>query len=636
MENQENNQSYLYSPLPPGNIRLLRINADTSTSEIGSLEVMTLDAAPPYYALSHSWGAQNQSVAVQIDSQILFVSLDLAAGFRRFRELAAEYSELEPPVKYLWVDSVCINQNDIWERSSHVGLMGKIYSRSIKTLIWLGPDLNSSFATWQQIDRIYNIFRVQYPAATSPIDITVKMYSDSCHANSGLPEWRDELWAGLKELLELRWFSRIWVVQEVVLSPQDPIIIHGKHLYPWHRLGWAAAWMRYNGYIRLPQISQEFYNIDTICIIRRSLNKWPLDALMSITQIKFHATDQRDKVYALLGLAAEFQNASELPDSLRPDYSMDVPQLYQRVAHFLLQHNSSLAILTRTRGTSGSLTRRQRQYNFAEFPTWVPDWSDFHVFNREIRTSFSWIHYSDTSEAPRLGFPKQYGASAGRSLILHNEMNRALLRVSGIRVEKIIEVVPFNKEIVSNQDFKQAFASLMAKVCGVAISLLGKKSILSWATQFIKATTAEQHSLGGWTWDKGLTDGLAYLYNLLLHNEAQRLFFISKSGDDKAMSLLKQLSAGGEPEQFAALACNYCFNRSFMITSAGRMGIGPSDTHLGDTIAIIFGGGVPYVMRNQGSAWVFVGESYIEGLMDGEAIQACQQGVIQEEILDIR
>jgi hypothetical protein len=67
MENQENNQSYLYSSLRLGNIRLLCINTDTSTSEIGSLEVIILDIAPLYYALSYSWGAQNQSVVVQIN-----------------------------------------------------------------------------------------------------------------------------------------------------------------------------------------------------------------------------------------------------------------------------------------------------------------------------------------------------------------------------------------------------------------------------------------------------------------------------------------------------------------------------------------------------------------------------------------
>jgi hypothetical protein len=61
-----------------------------------------------------------------------------------------------------------------------------------------------------------------------------------------------------------------------------------------------------------------------------------------------------------------------------------------------------------------------------------------------------------------------------------------------------------------------------------------------------------------------------------------------------------------------------------MIISIGRMGIGPLDIYLDDTIVIILSGGVLYIIRNQGSVWVFIGESYIEGLISSEAIQVYQ------------
>ncbi|PVH70822.1 HET domain-containing protein [Cadophora sp. DSE1049] len=636
MEKSENDQPRLYSPLLPGNIRLLRVNADSVAPGAGILEVLALDVAPRYYALSHCWGTQDQEAEIQIDGHMLYVSPELAAGIRRFQELAAEDSGLEPPVKYLWIDRICINQNDIPERSSQVRLMGRIYSQSTKTLIWLGPELGSCSAAWQLVDHIYNVFRAQNPVAEALIDIPVKLYSDSSHNNSGLPQWEDELWVRLRELMKLSWFSRIWVIQEVVLSPQDPIIVHGKHLYPWHRLGWAAAWMRRNGYIRLPQIPEEIRNVDTMCNIQRSRTKWPLGALLSITQIKFHATDQRDKIYGLFGLAAECQDASKFPESLLPDYGISVIQLYQKVARFLLERHRCLAMLTRTRGTSGSLTRRQRQYDLAGLPSWVPDWSDFRVFNRGIRTSLSWVHYADTSKSPRLGFPSRYNASAALELNLHDTADSSVLSVSGIRMENVVRVVSFNEENVSVPEFKGVFASLMVRICNAAISLLAEKDILSWANHIIKTTTAEQHSLGGRVWDQTLKDGLAYLHDLLLDNKAQMSFFISKSGDGEAIDVLQLLSDGGESEEYAALARNYCFNRSFIITSAGRMGIGPSDTRVGDTVAVIFGGGVPYIIRPQGASWAFVGESYVQGLMNGEAIQACQQGVAQKEILYIQ
>jgi hypothetical protein len=119
-------------------------------------------------------------------------------------------------------------------------------------------------------------------------------------------------------------------------------------------------------------------------------------------------------------------------------------------------------------------------------------------------------------------------------------------------------------------------------------------------------------------------------------NEDQEVHLISQGHDQDIMGSLRALSVGGNSESYASLASNFCFNRSFIVTSNGRMGIGPAGTRSGHSIAVIFGGGVPYVLLEQESGWLFVGESYIHGLMDGEAVQAWQQGELMEEILELR
>jgi len=60
-------------------------------------------------------------------------------------------------------------------------------------------------------------------------------------------------------------------------------------------------------------------------------NKVASDALISRTQIKFHATDQRDKVYALLGLAPKVKDSSGLPDALIPGYTIDVSECIRKL-----------------------------------------------------------------------------------------------------------------------------------------------------------------------------------------------------------------------------------------------------------------------------------------------------------------
>lgn len=45
---------------------------------------------------------------------------------------------------FLWVDAVCINQDDLEEKMTQIKLMGDIYSLAERTVIWLGPAENDS------------------------------------------------------------------------------------------------------------------------------------------------------------------------------------------------------------------------------------------------------------------------------------------------------------------------------------------------------------------------------------------------------------------------------------------------------------------------------------------------------------
>ncbi|KAF6823015.1 hypothetical protein CPLU01_11639 [Colletotrichum plurivorum] len=597
--------------LPHNHIRLLRLNPVLSDPNIGSLEATPISEAPPYYALSHSWGTQIQDVTVQVDGQSVVVSPDLAAGLQRLRELAGESSNLQPRLDTIWIDNLCINQRDLPELASQVQMMGKIYSKAIRTLIWLGPDSGSTSLAWSLLDRIYAVFRSQTPSARRLEDIPGHLFSQIAHDASGLPPLDDEQWVRLKDLLRVRWFSRIWVIQEVVLSLEDPIIVYGRHVYPWGRLGWAAAWLRRKGYFRLPQIPPEIRSVDTICLFRRPQQKWPIDALMSYTQIKFHASDQRDKVYGLLGLAAECQDDASFPEALRPDYNIDVAELYAKVGRYLLESGSSLAITTRCRGTSGSLTRQGRRHELPRLPPWSPDWSDFRVFNDRIRTSFAWIDRSGSSTSVTLGYPTQYRASAGLGVKLHPEgKDPSSLRVSGFRVDEVTRAIPFNTEMLKMDEFWPQFAARYSLVTEAAISGVLNEEIEDWAVSFIKTTTAEQHRLAGRSYEQSIRDGLAYLRQHVLQNDSQLSLFNLKSRSQDGLDLLRRLSKNGDPEEYEALARNFCFSRCFFITASGRMGTGPSDTQVGDTISVILGGGVPYIARRKlddKGGWVFVG-----------------------------
>ncbi|KAF4988106.1 hypothetical protein FGRMN_9972 [Fusarium graminum] len=631
-------QPLSYTEIPPAHIRLLRINTDERSPDVGTLEVVSLENTPTFYALSHSWGTQVQSKVVQVEGGYLFLTPGLAAGLGVLQTLAKGESSLEPPLKYIWIDSICVNQQSTEDRSSQVALMRRIYSTSVTTLVWLGTEFDWGPSAWGLVEQIYGVFHSRYPDTKTEADIPSNTYSDASHHATGLPSWDHSSWGHLNQLMDIEWFSRIWVVQEVVLSRRDPIIICGNRLYPWHHLHWASAWMRRTGYMRLPQISERLLNVFIMGNLRHCLARWPLDALMAFTQTKFHATDQRDKIYGLLGLAAECQDNSQMPEALRPDYSIDLAQAYLKVARYLLENGSSLAILTRARGTKGSPMIRQRVYDLADLPSWTPDWSDFRVFNKGIRTSLARVHFSDKEEPPRLGFPHVYAASAGIGMKLYDSEDISVLRVGGAKLATITQVYSFDGNEASKDDFELVIDSKLQNAWNVYASnvAVDKTNMASWATWFIKTTTAERHGLIGRRWEQTLKDGMAYLFRLLDDNhERTSLPF---TGSDRAdfMELLQQLSYGGQPDEYAFLAYTYCFNRCFLVTSTGNIGIGPSDTHPGDWVVVIFGGQVPYVMREDGIWWSFIGELYLDGYMNGEVNDALEDGYLQTDVLEIK
>lgn len=611
----------LYQALRPRRIRLLRIDPYRSTTNIGRFEIFELEAAPAFYALSHTWGTKRQDASIDVDGVALSVSQHLAAGLRQLQLLAGENSRLTPPLQYVWIDNICINQSDLDERSSQVRLMGNIYSRAIRTLIWLGETSVGSSQAWQLVDHIYNVFQRQFPNISVPEEIPTRLYSDSVHHAAGLSAFENAEWQCLRELFEIQWFSRIWIVQEVVLSRQDPVFIHGDITYPWAQVEWAASWLRRNGYLRLSHFTEGLLHVDNIGYLRRAKAEWPLNALMSITQNKFRATDQRDKVYALLGMAAESIDSATLPQTLLPDYTLDVCEVYMKAARYFLERTGSLAILTRVRGTPGSLSKNRRQHEFGDWPSWLPDWSDFAVHNRDIRKSFSWIHYGNINQPARLGFPKQYRTAGDLALRMHHHPNPAILRLEGLRIDTVMKVLQMSDSTTFVDNFNATFDTVMSRVLVLALPLLQDTNFLSWTTHFIKTTTADQHPLSGRTWEQGLKDGYNYLYQLL----PDILTDVSAS----LLEWLRETGSDGDATQYAALARNFCYARAFLVTATGRMGIGPSDSQLGDSVAEIPGGGVPYLLRPNGEAWTFVGEAYVYGVMSGEMAGG---GVVMETL----
>jgi hypothetical protein len=114
-------------------IRLLELDVSSPDEVIrGQLLVVTLEKAPPYHALSHTWGKPLPEETVHVDGHELRVGLNLHAALRRLRTR----SDFSPP--RIRIDALCINQDDDAEKSTQVAMMSDIYARAKRVYMWLG------------------------------------------------------------------------------------------------------------------------------------------------------------------------------------------------------------------------------------------------------------------------------------------------------------------------------------------------------------------------------------------------------------------------------------------------------------------------------------------------------------------
>lgn len=96
------------------------------------------------------------------------------------------------------------------------------------------------------------------------------------------------------------------------------------------------------------------------------------------------------------------------------------------------------------------------------------------------------------------------------------------------------------------------------------------------------------------------------------------------------------------------LFCAMAVGRRFITTEKGYIGFAPEKCEKGDLIVILPGGDVPYTLRpepiaddlrEQGhgssSCYTILGDSYVHGIMDGEAFDLLEEtkGELQEIVL---
>jgi hypothetical protein len=140
--------------------------------------------------------------------------------------------------KHIWIDAICINQQDIVEKNSQISMMDRVYKTASVVLIWLGPhDFFSRIA-----------METMSVLANASIDSARKFQlsrglQSSQYEELGLTPLSPLHWLALFAFLERRWFRRAWIIQEVALA-KIAVVVCGTLYFPWNGLSNLANWLR--------------------------------------------------------------------------------------------------------------------------------------------------------------------------------------------------------------------------------------------------------------------------------------------------------------------------------------------------------------------------------------------------------
>ncbi|KAF3771413.1 HET-domain-containing protein, partial [Cryphonectria parasitica EP155] len=358
------NTQPLYSKLPPGTIRLVRLLPATSSGLECELFESTLQIARNHYnALSYTWGETNpgERAIITVNETVVGIKANLYNALRRVRQ------RTQPVV--LWVDSLCIDQSDEADRTQQVGMMRDIYASSSEVIIWLGirgrgDDLGESLSP-DAID-IYGAFCVISMLSQGVLASKIWYLR---HLDHSPPIIR-----GLNAIMQKSWWRRVWVVQETVVA-QRATVCYSDMSIPWEAFSRAAECYE-NGRVseNLGSISYLTYGgplghfCRMVTEIDSTRRNWtnpyqPLALLPALRKFRDRdASDRKDKVFALVGLV----KAWGLQAPLLPDYGLETWRIFWETTVRLIETSKSLAILA---GTLGN------HIDMGNPPSWVTDWS---------------------------------------------------------------------------------------------------------------------------------------------------------------------------------------------------------------------------------------------------------------------
>lgn len=670
----------------PSKFRLLRLfpksfqhpmNAVAGTNLfMGALHGELIDAnlseETPYDCLSYTWGTGPRLHTIWLDSYRIAIADNL------YRALCCLRKQDEP--RLVWVDFVCINQQDLQERKQQVDIMFQIYQGAEEVVVDLGAEADGS-------EKLPGLFEQFDASVFEPPDSEASVAYPQGYDASRLPPAEDAVWHSFRKLIERPWFTRVWIIQEAVAAKKLSVIcgnwsMSGSDLFliigiamecqlpclpkmsegnPWEN----AAAIGYRQILLLHQLG--------VCK-ERDASIFPCSkewGLLELLERSRHAgaTDPRDRVFAFLNLCKE-----KGEDDLAPDYTETVTETYMRLAKFAVSKGDVSRLLCNAFLSDSKLN----------LPSWVPDWSFSSIpfeniapeAAREVETgwpnaggkegNFSFdescngltVEVYGIDEITDLGPKYRYrkdpphlareevddttqvsaGAESADSQGTEGLSRTADGGGSSSQPVELTDEEKFEEDWAKYPVLFRYYSELCHEILHSDAYSKESKADICWRTMICdrEVQTTHQAPAKYLDYSRSYTDTVKW--NYFPGALGERIDELSRTllEDDELGSQVQspehwqvvlrhylQLSFK-EAAIFSRAASRLCYRLRYAMTNTGYVGMVPHRTEAGDFVVIIKGVCVPMVIRRvdgEDTKFRLVGQAYFHGFMSGEILQ---------------
>lgn len=595
-----------YRPLQPRHIRLLEFLDDSGLQF--TLEEAALEHAPKYTALSYTWGKatyqkgrpSGQIYEITINEQTVQTQQNLHDALRHLSK------HLRRRCCKFWVDFICINQQDLAERSLQVQHMAEIYQKAEVIYAWLGvPFDEEETRKGVALMREFNIFLRK---GLERCDGEMRLVAATITTDSvGFPTVGKpdiiSAWHGIAEMFNQPYWQRTWVYQEAT-TPREIWFWCGDHCFNDIHLS-ATVYFGYE-YSGFPGFPSRFasaagsegstWAMSQARMMREICVKTGGQIMLELVKQvrKARCTDPRDKIFAPRSHAVDVK-----VEDFAVDYGRNLKEIYVELVRFCLNSEPrGYSILGYVFSPAPEAKHGDLRCGttMKDLPSWVPDWR-----MRVDITPFR--HTPGLHDAPLL-----YDASAGKQQTAN--INGDQLKVEGFVYASIDAVFGIWEDGPNKYDTPQAWRDcVQAQRPGISDDAINRTLVADLCAK---------------PWDKG--------------GDRRAPDFRSFRGGRMDWTLIqgpiRSIAAADmrqEQDSMIRLLLAACFGRRMGVLQSSHLGMFPAAAVAGDCVAIFNGGNIPFVVRKVSDSKVqyqLIGECYLDGLMDGQAVEIHEQSGI--------